>query len=424
MWQAAPTAEHEQLRAVLRDFLAAQAPMPSVRQAMSAGYDRSLWRRLAAEIGLAGLAVPAEFGGAGCGLREVAVVCEELGRALTPAPYLSTAVLAAGAILATGDRAAAARLLPGICSGDTIATLVVGIDTERLPRMRRPLVRGDSGGSSPRDNTAERLPRAGAGLLPPPPAGVFTGAAGRVTARRHAGRWTLSGSAGHVVDGHLADLLVVVADGPAGPVCAEVSGAAAGLRRGRLAALDQTRELASIGFRDVPATIMGGTGDAAGSGAGQVALGAADVAVRAAQLGAAALAAEQAAGAARCLELASAHARQRVQFGRPIGSFQAIKHKLADMLLAVESARSAARYAAWAADCEPAEFGGYASLAKAYCSEAYLAVAGECIQIFGGIGVTWEHDAQLYFKRATADAILFGTAAQHRRLLAPRAGLT
>ncbi len=408
MRQAAQ-AEREQLRAVVRDFLAAQAPMPVVRQAMKAGYDRGLWRRLAAELGLAGLTVPAEFGGAGCGLGEAAVVCEELGRALTPAPYLSTAVLATGAILATGDRSAAARLLPAICSGGTVAALVAGIDPGRLP---------DAGTGQP----------APVGVRTPEGAGVLTGAAGRVTARRDGGTWTLRGSASHIIDGHLADLLIVIADSPAGPVCAEVSGAAAGLRRSRLAALDQTRELAAIEFHDVPATVIGGTDSAGGTGGmggtgGGPPLGAARAAARAAQLGAAALAAEQAAGAARCLELATAHARNRVQFGRPIGSFQAIKHKLADMLLAVESARSAARYAAGAAGLEPAEFGGYASLAKAYCSEAYLAVAGECIQIFGGMGVTWEHDAHLYFKRATADAILFGTAAQHRRLLAPRAGL-
>jgi alkylation response protein AidB-like acyl-CoA dehydrogenase len=397
------TTELDQLREVVRDFLAAEAAMPAVRRAMSAGYDRRLWRGLAAEIGLAGLAVPAEFGGAGCGLREVAVVCAELGRALTPAPYLSTAVLAVGAILASGDRAAAARLLPAICSGDTVAAVVIGIDPERLPRMRQPSARGvrPPGGDEP-------------GL---PGRGLLTGAAGRVVARGDGRTWTLDGAAGHVIDGHLADVLVVVAEGPDGPVCAEVSGTAAGLGRGRLAALDQTRELAAIDFRGVPAAPI------AAAGGERAAPAAAGVALRVAALGAAALASEQAAGAARCLELAAEHARHRVQFGRPIGSFQAIKHKLADMLLAVESARSAAWHAAWAADHEPETFGMYASLAKAYCSEAYLAAAGECIQIHGGIGVTWEHDAHLYFKRATADAILFGGATQHRARLAPHAGL-
>ncbi len=374
-------AERDELRQVVRAFLAAHAAMPAVRRAMSGGYDLSLWRRLAAGVGAAGLAVPTEFGGAGCGFEEVAVVCEEIGRAITPAPYLSTAVLAVGAILAAGDTAAAGRLLPRICAGETAATVIVGVDTERLPRPGTPGSADGAGGG----------------------AGLFTGAAGRLVARRDGGSVRISGSAAPVVDGHVADLLVVLADSEAGPVWAEVAGTAAGLRRTRLAAdFDNVRA--------APIAAAGGEG-------------AARAAARVAGLAATALAAEQAAGAARCLELAAGHARERVQFGRPIGAFQAVKHKLADMLLGVESARSAAGYAAWVADHEPALLRVYASIAKSYCSEAYLRVAGDCIQVHGGIGVTWEHPAQLYFKRATADAILFGSPAQHRARLEHPAGL-
>jgi alkylation response protein AidB-like acyl-CoA dehydrogenase len=367
--------------------------MPEVRRAMSDGYDLDLWRRFAGGLGVAGLAVPTEFGGAGCGVEEAAVVCEEIGRAITPAPYLSTAVLAVGALLAAEDPAAARRLLPGICAGETAATVIVGIDTERLPR---PGTNGSAEG---------------------PCGGLFTGASGRLVARRggvDGGELRISGSAAPVVDGHVADVLIVLADSEEGPVCAEVAGTAAGLRRARLAALDQTRELASAEFGDVRAAAIGIPGD------GEAA---ARIAARVAGLAAAALAAEQAGGAARCLELAAGHARERVQFGRPIGSFQAVKHRLADMLLRVESARSAARHAAWTADHEPALLGVYASIAKSYCSEAYLGVAGDCIQIHGGIGVTWEHSAHLYFKRATADAILFGSPVQHRAWLHDAAGL-
>ena len=385
----ASAADREDLREVVRAFLAAHGDMPAVRRAMSDGYDRSLWRRLAAGLGLAGLAVPTRFGGAGCGFEEVAVVCEEIGRAITPAPYLSTAVLAVGAILAADDPAAAGRLLPGICAGETVATVIVGADTKRLPR---PGANGSTGPAWDQD--------------------LFTGAAGRLVARSHGDALLISGSASPLVDGDVADVLIVLADSDAGPVCGEVDAGAAGLRRTRLPALDQTRELAAAEFDDVRAVPIGSAGG-----------GTARVAAHVAALGAAALAAEQAAGAVRCLELAAAHAKDRVQFGRPIGSFQAVKHKLADMLLAAESAGSAARYAASAAGREPGRFGVYASLAKSYCSQAYLGVAGDCIQIHGGIGVTWEHAAHLYFKRATADAILFGSPARHRRWLEDPAGL-
>jgi alkylation response protein AidB-like acyl-CoA dehydrogenase len=418
------TAEREEFRQVVRAFLTVHAALPAVRRAMPDGYDPSLWRRFA-DLGVAGLAVPAELGGAGCGFEEVAVVCEEIGRAITPAPYLSTAVLAVGALLAAEDTAAAGRLLPAICAGETSATVIVGVDTKRLPRP------GATGSAEPAGDTPAH-PRGGspagaepAGGTPAHPRGdpsagaaggegLFTGACGKLVARPGGGALLISGSAAPVVDGHVADVLIVLADSEAGPVCAEVAGTAAGLRRTRLAALDQTRELASVEFRDVRAAPIGNPGDGEGV---------ARIATRVAGLGAAALAAEQAGGAARCLELATGHAGERVQFGRPIGSFQAVKHRLADMVVQVESARSAARHAAWAADHEPALLRVYASIAKSYCSEAYLGVAGDCIQIHGGIGVTWEHPAHLYFKRATADAILFGSPVQHRAWLHGAAGL-
>jgi alkylation response protein AidB-like acyl-CoA dehydrogenase len=330
--------ERRALRSAVRDFLRDSCP-PARELAGRPEAARALWRRFAGELGVAGLAVPEEYGGAGCGFAEVAIVCEELGRTLTPFPYLQTVVLAASAIVESGDPAAMARLLPGIADGSVTATVV-------LP--------GDFAGGAPPTLDGDRL----------------------------------YGTAPYVLDG---DVVLVFAGG----VLVEATPTA----REPHPTLDSTRPLTALTFDGSPVR-------RAGDGVSPA---------RVRDLGVAGLAAEQVGGAARCLEAAVAHAGQRRQFGRPIGSFQAIKHKLADMLLRVESARSAA-YAA--AEAAPAGLPVLAAMAGSYCTETYLHAAGENIQIHGGIGVTWEHDAHLYFKRATADAQLLGPPQSHRARLA------
>ncbi|NUW40515.1 acyl-CoA dehydrogenase family protein [Nonomuraea rhodomycinica] len=304
------------------------------------------WGTFARELGVAGLAVPEEYGGAGCGPAEVAAVAEELGRALSPHPFLQSAVLAVEAVKAGGDAAAMARLLP-VLAGGRSATVALPGDGD--------LVLEDGLLS---------------GVVPYAPAG---------------------------------DLVLVYAAGLL--VEAEPT------RRAPHRTLDESRPLEELTFERVPVR-------PAGDGAGWT---------RVRDLGVAALAAEQTGGAARCLEMATAHARARHQFGRPIGSFQAVKHKLADLLLLVESARSAALGAAEAgaaglnaADLDGADLEEAAAIAGSYCSEAYLTAAGENIQLHGGIGVTWEHPAHRYFKRATSDAQLFGPPQAHRARLAAR----
>ncbi|MFI7462671.1 acyl-CoA dehydrogenase family protein [Nonomuraea sp. NPDC049646] len=297
------------------------------------------WQAFARDVGAAGLLVPEEYGGAGCGPAEAAAVAEELGRALSPHPFLQSAVLAVGALMADGDEEARARLLPELASGTATATVL-------LP--------GD---------------------------GDLTLAGDR-----------LSGSAPYALDGE-----IVLAY--AGGHLVE----AAPTRRTAYPTMDETRPLVSLTFDRAPVRRLGpGTSWA-----------------RVRDLGIAALAAEQTGGAARCLEMATEYARSRRQFGRPIGSFQAIKHKLADVLLLVESARSAARAAAEAAASETeTETEVFAAVAGSYCAEAYLTAAGENIQVHGGIGVTWEHPAHRYLKRATSDAQLLCPPRTHRARLA------
>jgi alkylation response protein AidB-like acyl-CoA dehydrogenase len=214
-----------------------------------------------------------------------------------------------------------------------------------------------------------------------------------------------------VLDGHTASLILVAARAGDGIGLFAVEGSASGLTRTPLSTMDQTRKQARLELSGVPARLIGSEGD------GWRILG------KTLDLAAIALAAEQVGGAQLCLEMAVQYAKDRVQFGRPIGSFQAIKHKCADMLLEVESAKSAAYYAGWAAAEDNDEVPVVASLAKAYCSDAYFHAAAENIQIHGGIGFTWEHDAHLYFKRAKSSELLFGDPAYHRELLAQRIGL-
>ena len=369
------SAEQEELRASVRRFLADRAPLSRVRELMDGGEtDWAVWEQAGSQLGLQGLAIPEAYGGAGFSFAEQAVVLEEFGAALYGGPYLASAVLAATALLASPDEGARRGLLPDIASGQTVATLAFAED----------------GGSW--DPAAIRLSAVKDGP------GVD-------------GAWRLDGHKSFVLDGATAGLILVVATTDAGLSLFAVEGDAAGLGRAALPALDQTRQLARREFAGVTGRLIGSPGD------GAAALD------RALDVAAVALAAEQLGGAQRALDMAVEYAKVRRQFDRPIGSFQAIKHRCADLLLEVESLRSAVGYAAAAVAEDSAEIPVLASLVKAYGSETYFHVAAENIQIHGGIGFTWEHDAHLYFKRAKASELFLGDGAYHRERLANRIGL-
>ncbi len=364
MMQFSLTPEQEELRSILRRFLERQCPMDRVRAIMaSIPADDEIWPRAAVELGLAALAVPEEYDGAGAGFVELAVAVEEWGRALAPGPLLATAVAAPAALLATGDSAACARLLPALAAAELTATVAL-------------------------DATGRR-----------PPA---------VTAAQRADGWVLSGQASLVLDGLVADVVLVPATTDGDLRWFEVR--AAGLTRMAVPTIDQTRQLANLHFAATPAVAI----DAAEPHA---------ILARTVNVLITALAVEQVGIAARCLELTLDHVRTRQQFGRPIGAFQAVQHRCAEMLLRLESARSAAYYAAWTVDGAPAELPRAASLAKSYCSEAAAFITAETLQLHGGIGFTWEHDAHLYFKRAKVDEVLFGSPAAHRELLGALVGI-
>jgi alkylation response protein AidB-like acyl-CoA dehydrogenase len=373
--------EQEELRRTVRAFLEDKSPSAEVRRLMETeeGYDPALWEQMGSQLGLQGLAIPEEYGGSGYSYVELIVVLEEMGRALLAAPYFSTVALAANAILHSGDDAAKKELLGGIASGETIATLALTEDNGRW----------DAEGI-----TATATPASAAGS-------GSTGGDG----------YTIDGHKMFVLDGHTANLIIVAAKTGDSISLFTVAGDAAGLTRTPLATMDQTRKQARLEFSGTPAKLLGTEGEGW------------PVLSRVLDLAAVALAAEQVGGAQKCLEMSVDYAKVRVQFGRPIGSFQAIKHKCADMLLEVESAKSAAYYAGWAAAELNDELPTVASLAKAYCSDAYFHAAAENIQIHGGIGFTWEHDAHLYFKRAKSSQLLLGDPTYHRELLAQRIGI-
>jgi alkylation response protein AidB-like acyl-CoA dehydrogenase len=372
----APSAEQQELRESVRRFLADRVPLQRVRELMESadGTDDKVWNYAARQLGLQAIAIPEEYGGAGFTFVEQAIVLEELGAALYPGPYLASAVLAATALLASSDDAAKRELLPGIAGGDTVATLAF---TE------------DDGSWEP---DAIRL------------------AASQADSGR-SGRWVLDGHKNFVLDGYNAGLILAVAKTDAGLALFAVHADAHGLTRKQLPTLDQTRTLARLEFSSAPARLIGAPGDASA------------ILGRTLDVAAIAQAAEQLGGAQRALDMAVSYAKIRHQFGRPIGSFQAIKHRCADLLLEVESLRSAVGYAAAAVTEDSAEVPVVAALVKALASDTYFHVAAENIQIHGGIGFTWEHDAHLYFKRAKASELFLGDATYHRERLATRIGL-
>ncbi|WP_411079919.1 acyl-CoA dehydrogenase family protein [Streptomyces sp. cmx-18-6] len=384
---AAFTAEQDEIRRTLRELLARHSGPGEVRAAVrtAEGYDPALWRRLARELGLPGLALAEEYGGAGCTPTELALACEESGRALLPSPLLATAVLAAPLITALGAPAQRAELLPRIADGALTAALAV------------------PGGSmaAALGLTADNRAVAWAG----------GGRAGGVQARRDAARggWRLYGEADRVLDGHSAGLLLVAAHTGGYPrsrtLLFLVSADAEGLARTRLTSMDETRTLARVELRDTAAELLGP--DEAADVCGALAA--------TGRTAAAVLAAEAVGAAAGALERTVAYVKEREQFGRAIGSFQAVKHRLADLYVRVEAARSAAYYAAWDPAAGP--------LALAQALEAARIVAGEAVQLHGGIGFTWEHEAHLYVKRAAADELLFGPVHRLRDHAAGLAGL-
>jgi alkylation response protein AidB-like acyl-CoA dehydrogenase len=367
------SSEQDELRASVRKFLAQRSSSEAVRAQIdgTAGYDEDVWRQMADQMGLAGLAIPEEYDGSGFGPVELGIVLEETGRTLLCSPYFATVALAGQVLTAAGDQAAKRRWLPAIAAGELTATLAVA----------------EASGSWELASTTTRATPEGDG-------------------------WLLDGTKMFVVDGHSADLVLVIARTPQGLGLFAVAADAANLTKSRLDALDLTRRLARLEFAGTPAVLASPPGDAT------------EVLHRVLDLVYVAASVEQVGGAQRCLDMAVEYAKLRVQFGRPIGSFQAIKHKCADMLIEVESARSAAYYAIGVAADGPAdELPSAAALAKAYCSEAYTRTAKENIQVHGGIGFTWEHDAHLYLRRAKSSELLFGAPARHRERLAELVGI-
>ncbi|CAL9476168.1 acyl-CoA dehydrogenase family protein [Streptomyces sp. enrichment culture] len=437
---AAFTPEQDAVRRTLRNLLRGRSR--PVREAVDtpAGHDGGLWAALAEELGLAGLALPESCGGVGCTATELALAAEETGRALTPTPLLATSVLAAPALLALGDGGQRARLLPPLAAGTLTATLAA-------PGPALATALGLTG-----DN---RGPWAGGGR------------AGGVQARRAQGGWRLYGEAAQVLDGHTASLLLVPAHtggyARSRTLLFLVPGEAAGLTRVRQTALDATRPRARLQLRDVEAELLGEDTEADVCG----------VLAGIGEAAAAYLACEAVGAAARALELTVEHVGRREQFGRPIGTFQALQHRLADVHVEVEAARSAAYYAAWAAG-RAAPVGAFAAahggpagapapahgdparapasthgtpagtpatprrapadapahprdhvgaLALAQALQALRRAAAEAVQLHGGLGFTWEHDAHLYVKRAAGDELLFGPVHLLRARAAAEAGL-
>ncbi|OSC38926.1 acyl-CoA dehydrogenase family protein [Mycobacterium decipiens] len=360
------SSEQDAFRASLRGFLRDHAPPGQVRAvAAGGGHDSRLWQRLCAELELPALHAPPEYGGAGATLVETAIAFCELGRALTPVPYAAT-TFAIEAILRMGDDEQRKSLLSGLLAGEQIGALAAS-------------------GSDHADPSAAT-----------------------VRADRHGGATVLTGECSPVLHGHIADLFVVPARADDTVVLHVVAADAAGVTVVRLPSFDITRPVAKLQLAQAPAAALtSGSPDDIG---------------RALDVARMLLAAEMLGGAEACLELAVEHARRRRQFDRPIGSFQAIKHTCADMMIEIDATRAAAMFAAMSA-ANPQELQIAAPLAKAQAADTFVLCAGSAIQIHGGVAFTWEHNLHLYFRRAKTTAALFGSSARNRALLADRAGL-
>jgi alkylation response protein AidB-like acyl-CoA dehydrogenase len=357
------TDEQAQLRSAVRKFCAENFDEQIVRGLMESDppFDAKVWSRLGLELGVLGLSVPESEGGAGGSLVDQAVAVEELGASLSCGPVFGTVFLAIPALVAVSAGAVRDELLAELVEGRRTAAFAV----------------------------ADR-------------AGAFDPSAVTVTASGD----RLSGTVERVVDAGAADDLLVAAGGSNGAALYTVDAAGPGVERTPLVTLDLTRPQATVRFSDAPARLVAGPDEAE------------RVISHALQVGSALLAAEQVGAAQHLLDLAVDYAKSRLQFGRQIGSFQAVKHRLADMLVDLEHARSTAYHAVWAMTDGSDDPALAASMAQATCSAAFSRIAKDTIQVHGGIGFTWEHQAHLYFKRATTDAALLGTAEQHRARVA------
>jgi alkylation response protein AidB-like acyl-CoA dehydrogenase len=361
--------EQQELAKSVRGLLDRWLPDSELRRLMGTdtGQDSRIWGGIA-DMGLLGLTVPESFGGLGAGWADVGVVLEEAGRALLCVPYFSTAVLATTALIAAEDEALQAKWLPLLASGECVAT--VALDADRHGRT--------------------------------------TSHAHLVAVAATDGSWDIYGTANYVLDGLAADLLIVSAQTERGAELFALGGEAPGLTRTPLPTLDLTRKWARLDFQAVRASRLDG-----GIATDQVIGAVVDI-------GSTCLAAEALGGMAAVLEVAVGYAKTRYQFGRPIGSFQAIKHLCADMLVDFELSKSAVYHALWAADQAPADLGVAACLAKLTVCNAYFRLAAHNIQVHGGIGFTWEHSAHLHLKRAKSGQLMFGDDVVQRRLLADR----
>ena len=378
--QFAFTEEQELIRDTARRFCDQHGSPERVRMAVesSHGYDQATWRAIGEEMGWCGIALPESVGGSGLGAVELAILCEQMGRVLLPSPFFATACLAAPAIALAGSPAQQQALLPDIAAGRTRATLALSNS------------QGDPG-----------LAGIGARLA-------------RVT-----GALRLTGEAGFVIHADAANLLVVAVRaegslGSDGVSLLVVAPDQKGVTIEPLVMMDRTRPMSRVHFDsvEVPREAVLGEVESAGPALAK--------ALSRAQ---AALAAEQLGGAEAALEITTEYAKARMQFDRPIGSFQAVKHRLADMMVMTEAARSAAYYAACAVDELPAELDEAAAIAGSWCSDTYTNCAGNMIQLHGGVGFTWDHVAHLYFKRARASAMLLGSPAWLREQIAQRLSL-
>jgi alkylation response protein AidB-like acyl-CoA dehydrogenase len=361
------TAEEQSLRDSVRRFVAERTPLPAVRELIDTGepYDQAVWKQLSGQLGLASLIIPEQYGGAAAGYSALSVALTELGRGLVPSPLLASAVLAAGALLRLDDETARQDLLPGIAGGDLVATLAA--------------------------------------------AGGPRGAGEHVTASGSGADLTLTGEIEPVLNGAQANILLVPAAGAETVSVYLVEASASGLSREPLVTVDHTRSLARIRFDQTPARRLAGDAHAALAAAADLA-----------NLG---LSAEQSGAMAACLAMTSEYARLRVAFGQPIGAFQAVKHRLADMETAWELSYAAVREAARAADEEPDAFSAAASVARVLTSDPYFTAAADTIQLHGGIGYTWEHDAHLFYKNALSGKVLLGAPADQLDRLATTLGM-
>lgn len=368
------TGEQEEFRTMLRRLLDARSPATEVRRLMAtdSGWERDGWQKLNRELGLTAIHVPEAYGGQGFGFSELGIVLEEMGRSLLCAPFFSTAALATNAILNAGTDDQKKALLPPIAAGDITATLAFSEDDGRNDAAGVTMVATPSGSGH-----------------------------------------RLTGVKSFVLDGHTADLIVVLARSPgssgeSGLSFYTVAGNAQGLQRRRLKTMDETRKLARLQFDGVEAQLLGEAGAAAAPFAKTM------------QQAAILLANELVGCAEKLRESSLDYAKMRMQFGRSIASFQATKHKAADMLVDVELAKSAAYYAAAALDDGDDDLPAIASLAKACAAEAGLQTAIHAVQLHGGIGFTWDNDTHLWFKRAKSSEVLLGDANYHRELMMQR----